>query len=488
MTELPRQSNTDRALASGIAWTAVMKWSSQLISWAATLYAARTLSPGDFGLIGMAMLAIGFARMVQEFGLDAILVQDRTIVGERRSQLASLLILVGVLLCVGYAALAALIAGFFGEPQVAGLVMALGTIFVLDSVQIVPYAQLQRDLQFRRLALIAFVQVCTASAVLVTATTLDLGVWALVVNNIAGEIVVTILLLAWAPYSISWSKNTAQLLQPLLQGWRMLVARFAWYAYTNADRLLIGRVLGKDLLGSYSMAQTFSTLAQQEIGSILSRVVPGIFSEVQQQRAELRRYFLLLTEIMTVASFPVAIGMALVADIAIPFVLGDQWDAVVTPLRWLCLYAVFTSAQLLVPHVLLWTGQFRVNMWCSILAGLTIPLVLFLVVGHGLRGIAMSWALVFPVVSLPAFYFAFRTLDMKVAQWLGALWPALLGSAIMAAVVIACRALLPDGTSMSVRVGTTISTGVVAYVATVMLLFGSRWRVWLALLVTIRSR
>ena len=51
-----------------------------------------------------------------------------------------------------------------------------------------------------------------------------------------------------------------------------------------------------------------STLAQEEVGSIVSRVVPGIFSAVQGNVSELRRYFLLLTEFLTVLSFPMSFG------------------------------------------------------------------------------------------------------------------------------------------------------------------------------------
>ena len=162
---------------------------------------------------------------------------------------------------------------------------------------------------------------------------------------------------------------------PLQQGWRILASRAAWYGYSNADQTIIGKVLGPDALGAYSFATTFSTLAQQEVGSIVSRVVPGIFSEVQTRVPELRRYFLLLTELLAVIAFPMAIGLALLADLLIPMLLGPKWNATVAPLQLLCLYSAFLSSQMLLSHVLMWTGQFRVNMWCTIFTGVTMPLV-----------------------------------------------------------------------------------------------------------------
>jgi hypothetical protein len=56
---------------------------------------ARLLAPGDYGVMSMAMLAVGLVRMVDDIGLDAVLVQDRGIAGDSQARLAGLAILIG---------------------------------------------------------------------------------------------------------------------------------------------------------------------------------------------------------------------------------------------------------------------------------------------------------------------------------------------------------------------------------------------------------
>jgi O-antigen/teichoic acid export membrane protein len=92
----------DRRLVSGIAWTAVFRWAAQVISWVATLYVARILTPADYGLVAMAGVPIGFARLVEDLGLDAVIVQDRTLDDRQLASLA------GTVLCLG-----GLLAGLF---------------------------------------------------------------------------------------------------------------------------------------------------------------------------------------------------------------------------------------------------------------------------------------------------------------------------------------------------------------------------------------
>src|SRR5688500_13658416 len=142
-----------------MAWTATLRWSAQVLSWVGTAVAARLLTPGDYGLIGMAMLAIGFVRMVEDFGMDAVLVQDRTIQGKRQAELAGLILLAGVLFAAAFMLLSVPIASFFDEPQVALLIVALSGLCLGDALQVIPRALLQRDLAFRRLASLQFIQV-----------------------------------------------------------------------------------------------------------------------------------------------------------------------------------------------------------------------------------------------------------------------------------------------------------------------------------------
>ena len=49
-----RTEETDRAVITGVAWTAGVRWLAQLVGWFATLLIARLLTPADYGKIGRA--------------------------------------------------------------------------------------------------------------------------------------------------------------------------------------------------------------------------------------------------------------------------------------------------------------------------------------------------------------------------------------------------------------------------------------------------
>jgi teichuronic acid exporter len=478
----------DRSLVTGIAWTAAARWLGQLISWGATLYAARILKPSDYGLVAMAMLPIGLARMAEDFGLDAVLVQDQSLDPERLSRLAGFALLVGATCTLVFVSLARPVAIFFNEPPVALAICGLSVLFVLDALQIVPRAMLQRALQFRRLAILALVQVVFTSAALVIAAANALGHWSLIVNSLAGALAATLLLIWWHPYRVAWPRRIASITGPIQQGWRVLVSRASWYAYTTADQTVIGKMLGKDALGAYSFATTFANLPMQELTAIVSRVVPGVFVQLQQERSQLRRYFLVLTEFLSCLAFPVAAGIALTADLIVQIALGPQWNAVVAPLRILCLYAAIFAAQTLLAHLLMWTGQFRAQMWCSVLAAVLLPIAFLVGSRAGLAGVAWAWSIAFPLVNIPAFVLGFRTINIGVLDFLRVLTAPLVACTAMAVAVTTLAAELSPSLGPIRTLACLALTGASVYAAVMWFGFRSQVNEILATIRAVRSQ
>lgn len=476
---MSQEKQFDHSLVSGIAWTAALRWPAQVISWVATAFAARILTPADYGVVSMAMIAIGLVRMVEDFGMDAVLVQDRSIVGERQARIAGLVVGIGIVLCALFVALAYPVSSFFDEPLVMPVMMALSLLCIGDAVQVVARAGLQRDMKFAHLAWAQFIQIGVTQAVLVAGAVLGWGVWALVLSTLCGALAVTALVVAWHPYAIAWPREFAQLARPLLQGWRILASRIAFYAYNTADQTVIGKMLGKEALGAYSFAVTFSTTITTEISSVVTRVVPGVFSAVQDRRDALRRYFLILTELLSYVALPVSIGLAVTADYVVRIVLGPQWESVIVPLQILCLYAAYYTTQVLFGSVLMWTGQFRANMWCSIFAGVVLPTAFFIGAHWGLEGVAWAWVIAFPIANLPGMVITFRTIDIGLGRWVNAFAPATVACGAMALAVFATRSLLPAGLALPVAAAAVVSAGAVAYVVTLVVFFRGRLRAML---------
>jgi PST family polysaccharide transporter len=472
----PSRHDLDRSLFQGIAWTAVGRWTAQAISWVATLYVARILTAADYGLVTMATIPIGLARLIEGLGLDAILLQDRSLTREQFRRLAGAALILGMGLMVLCMSLSVPIARYFSEPQVAMIVVVLSLTFVLDALQILPRALLQRDLQFRTLAWINGLQVTIAAATMVLVARAGMAHWALVINTLVSYGLVTVILFFYQPFMPTWPREIHLLSRAVMSGWKVLVSRFAFYGYSSADSTFIGRYLGKEALGIFGFATTFAGVPVREVTSLMSGVVPGVFTAVQTNRTELHRYFFFLTEAVSYLTLPASLGLAITADDFVLLTLGDAWTGVITPLRLLCIYMAINSSQDLYAHVLLWTGHFTTYMWLSIFSLVLLPVCFYVGVQYGLIGVAVGWLIGFPLSLLPAFVYINRILAASWADYWRALRPALVGCAVMLGVVALVREVLPGEWHYGIRLAVQSSAGALTYVGVLLIFFGKRIR------------
>lgn len=464
----------DRSLVQGIAWTAIWRWVAQAISWVGTLYVARILNPGDYGLVAMATIPIGFARLIEDLGLDAIILQDRSLTQSQLRSLAGAALLLGAGLTVMFLGLSIPISLYFREPQVVGIVCALSLTFTLDSLQILPRALLQRDLQFRTLAWINALQVISAAAVMVAAAWAGLSYWSLVVNTIVGYGLVTVVLYLHRPFRPAWPNELHHLTRAFKSGWNILVSRMAYYGYSSADSTIIGRLLGKEALGIFGFASSFAALPVREVTSLASGVVPGVFTAVQRDVQALQRYFLLLSEAISLLTLPAAFGLAATADDFVLLALGEKWAGVITPLRVMSVYMAIYSCQAMLGHILLWTGHFSANMWLNLFALLILPGSFYIGAQNGVTGVAMAWVLGFPLAILPGIVIVKRILDISWSQFVAPFRPALVGCICMVAGVLVVRIIIPSDWHHAWRLGIQAFSGAVVYAVVMWIAFEER--------------
>lgn len=459
-----------------------MKWTTQILSWASTLIVARLLTPEDYGLFGMAMVYAGFVAPIYDLGLGAAIVQRHGVseAPHEVARLGGLSIVYGAFFSLLSIALARPLASFYHEPQVAWIVTVLAIAFFITSFQMLPRAVLSRDLGFRKLALLDGV-----AALSLTVATLVLAIagWryrALVYGEMFSAIVTTIAAVLWARHRLALPRDLRSVRSAIAFGWQVAASKIAWYVYTNADFAVVGRVLGKVALGGYTFGWTIATIPVDRVSQLVSRVMPSVLAAVRDDRDALRRYFLAISEGLAVVALPLSIGLALTADHFVLVALGERWRPAIVPLALLGVYSGYRSLATLLSPILVATRQARSNMHFTIVAALILPVLFYIGTRWGTAGVAMAWIIGFPIVSAPMYRRTMRTLGVKLGEYLRCLWPALSGTIVMAAAVVAAR-ILGATLPLAARFAIEVAAGIVTYAAVMWGLHRARIRAFIGL-------
>jgi teichuronic acid exporter len=463
----------DRSFASGIAWTSVVTWISQIVSWGSTLVVVHYLAPADYGLVGMALLYLGIVQMASELGLGAAVVRYRDLTSDQIGQFNALSVLAGA----GGVLLSMIVAipmgHFFREPRLPLVVVVMSLAFFMSGFRIVPQALMQKRLQFRKLALIEGTQSLLGAVCTLTMAVAGFGYWTLALGMVITSTAYAALVVANNPTGFRRPKFAA-IRQPFKFSSHMLIARFAWYGYDNADFAVIGRVLGANALGAYTIGWTLSGMAIEKITVLIGRVTPAFFSAVQTDFAELRRYLLVLTEGLALLTFPTSIGLALTADEIVRVALGEKWAVAIVPLQLLAILATIKSVSPLIPQVLAAIGEARTNMRISLMTLAVLPAAFLVATRWGIVGVATAWLVLGPVMLSPLMVRAFRLIELPPGSYFRALWPATSSCLVMAAAVLLVDRVFLSQTPLYVSLIVKVLVGAASYAAALLLLHRKR--------------
>lgn len=470
------RDDLDRSFVHGMAWTGSLKWLAQGISWVSTLVVVRLLTPEDYGIMGMATLYLGLIQLVSEFGVGAAVLTLRELRPKQVAQLNSLALMFGLGGFAASCAMAVPLGVFFDSPRLPPVVVVVGLGFIVTSFKVVPYALLAKDLEFKIISVYGIAQALAASIITVVLAAAGLGYWALALGNLFASGLYVTLIVRRRPHPFRWPR-LASIGSAMTFSSNIIVTRLSWYVYSNADFLVIGRVLGERALGVYTVGWSLSTMAVDKVSAVVGQVTPAFFSATQKDHESLRRYLLSITEILAVVTFPACIGLALVAHDFTVVVLGDRWLPVVTPLRLLAAYGIVRSLTPFLPQVLAVVGDAAFPMKVSLAAALTLPVAFLAGTRWGIVGVALVWVLAYPLISTPLYIRVFRKISLPPLDYARALWPAVSATAIMAGAVLGVRSVLPTGSNTAVLgLLAQVAAGALFYAGAVLLLHGARIR------------
>jgi O-antigen/teichoic acid export membrane protein len=480
LSEPPDIAAMDKHLVGGIAWTAAAKWSSQILTWVCLLIVARLLLPSDFGVVSAAGVYLGLVAIFSEFGFGSAVITLRDLTVDEIAQINTFSVISGMLGFLISCALAMPIGWFFRSAELPGVILVMSTNFLITGFKTVPNSLQQREFRFKRLSLIESLGAIMQSLCVLLLAWLGKSYWALALGSVVGALTATTLNVASRPVGFARPRSRS-IAHALRFSWQVLVGRFSWNLYTDADFLVAGRTLGATALGAYSFAWNLATLPIEKVTALVGQVTPAFFAANQADPAGLRRYLQSLTEALSLITFPAAIGLGLVAPEFVSLVLGERWSGVVGPLQVLAFYASIRSVSALLGALLTALRETRFLMWINVMAVAIMPATFYVGSRWGASGIAWGWVIAYPLVALPLYARAFRRISMPIRTYLGAIRPALQGSLAMIVAVSVLKWATPPTWPLYVRFAMEVAGGGSAYLIVLIVLHADRMRAFLSL-------
>ncbi len=464
----PSPRDLGRRTARGALVVAAAQLGRQLVALAGIAVLARLLTPHEYGLAGMAMAVVAFVSLFSELGLSAATVQKDDLTPEQVSGVFWVSAATGAALTALLASCAPLVARFYGEPRVEGVVAALSLGFVVSSLGAQHNALLSRRMAFGRASAVDATAFVAATAAGIGAAVAGWGVYALVAQFLTERAFCTAGYWAASGWRPGRPRRGAGVRSMLRLGGYLSAFNVVNYFARNLDRVLLGRVWGADSVGLYSRAYTLMMVPMTFFTGPLQQVMVPALSRVAADRDRFESLYLRALRAVAAVSFPTMAGLLVAAEEAVAVVMGPQWGGVVPIFRVLALSALVQAVVSPVGWLYVASGRTdRLFRW-SLIATPLIAAGFVAGLRWGALGVAIGYAAVMIGIAGPlAVAYALRTVGLRWAPLLRALGPLVLPAVASTALLWALRTwvLLPLGLGSGARLAALVAAGALTQLA-----------------------
>ena len=453
-----------------LAWSAIAKWLDVGGSAAIFLAMVTLLGPDIFGLYGMALVATALPEAIAGGALSESIVQRRDLRPGHLNATFWMELGLALVLFVVLLFLTPHLAKVFGQQQLLQLIPVMaGTLFLL-ALGAAAAGKLQRELRFKAIAAVdAIGSICAAVVGLVLAL-MHFGVWSLIWMEVSRRGVRSIAFAACAGWRPSFSFNMQDVRDLARFNIMTLATRVANEADNAVPRFFIGATLGPHALGYFNFAWRIYQQAAAIIIAPFWAVAMPVASNAQHDHALLRSALNGAAKLTSLIAYPIFLGAAAIAPLAIPTLLGKEWAPAVVVVQIILLNGIRAGASPLTTGVLRGVGAAGWSL--AIVAAEAVMGLLLTPLAAPFGLAAVAW------VTLGRSYWAWLAGAALLKRAIGyPIWPqffigwrSLASAAVMAAVVWTLqRFALPAGSGL-LGVAGLVAVGMVVYVATLFVL------------------
>jgi O-antigen/teichoic acid export membrane protein len=278
-------------------WTVADYGASMVLRVANSLVLTRLLMPEAFGLMTLVSTLVVGISLISDIGLGPSVIQNPR--GDDPVLLNTawtLQVLRGVGIFVVSLLLAWPMSLIYHEHRLMWLLPALGVNIVISSFYSTNLLSMSRHMGVRRVFLLDITTQIVSLLITALCAWLYPSVWALVIGTILSTIYRLVLsfyrgLIPGIRNSFCWDKESVHSLVHFGK-WILLATAFYFFA-SQADRLILGKLVSFSLLGIYGIAYSVSDIPRAIINAFATRVgYPFIAKMVHLPIAEFRKVFL----------------------------------------------------------------------------------------------------------------------------------------------------------------------------------------------------
>jgi PST family polysaccharide transporter/lipopolysaccharide exporter len=117
------------------------------------------------------------------------------------------------------------------------------------------------------------------------------------------------------------------------------------FTTTEIDNAVIGKILGVEALGFYTLAYMLANLPATHLAKVVASVMFPAYSKLQHDALALKNAFLKTVQVVATLAIPAAVGLAVLSNELVSVIFGPKWLEAASVLPILCVFGALRAVS-----------------------------------------------------------------------------------------------------------------------------------------------
>lgn len=375
--------------AKGFLWGSLNSGAIQVLNLLFGIILARCLSPEDYGMVGVLMIFVNIAGCLQACGFTQALINIKKPTDDDYNSVFWFNVLVSTVIYIILFLSAPLISAFFGIKELEGLSRLLFLCIFISSLGITRNAYMLKNMMNKELAVIGIVALLVSGGIGIGLAMCGYGYWSLAWQQIAFISALNVGRVICVPWHPNLKIDFGPVRRMFAFSVKMLITNIINSVQQSVLNFIFGKLFPIQAVGFFSQANNWNTKASSVVSGAMQQVAQPVLVEVADDAARRKQVLRKMLRFASFITFPMMLGLAMVAHEFIILTITDKWLESVPLLRVLCVGGAFLPIVTLFQSLTVSSGRSGLYMWMNIAQVLSTIAVVLLCYTMGMM--VMVW-------------------------------------------------------------------------------------------------
>lgn len=336
---------------NGAFWKIIESVSSKGISVVVSIILARILMPQDYGVVALTAIFLNLSDILIDGGFSTTLIRKKTVDDCDYSCILITSLLIGFVLYAVFFIVAPYVASYYKEPLFSPVLRVLGLTLFIQAISVPRNVIVNREMKFRLLCSCNIIGTVISGIIGIAAAYSGFGVWAIVIQRLVQNTLITILLYIRAHFRFKWSFSFDRLKTIISFSTGVVGASLMYFITNNLYNAVIGKKYSVTDLGYYGKGSQLPEQVSLYTFSAISGVLLPTISSYQSDIERVKHIIRKVTSVTAYIIFPMMCVMGLTSKELIVLLLTDKWLPAANLMVGWCVYYMAMPFTLLYSQV-----------------------------------------------------------------------------------------------------------------------------------------